>query len=309
MKYFCTYFDKNFIYQGLALYESLCKHAGEFKLWILCFDDKSFQLIKAMNKKEVIPLSNKELESTYPQLLSVKVERSLVEYYWTTTPFLPRFIFKNHQGVGSIAYLDADLFFFYSLEPIYQEWGDGSIFLVPHRFSPENQKRGEREAGQYNVGFVGFKNDDTGLLALNRWCEQNIDWCYDRIEHGRMGDQAYLHDWADRYPDVVVSKNIGVGAGGWNIMNYKINWDNGNLSLDHNNVIMLHMNFVKVVNDLFVIGMPRRRFYKIYKVYSSYLKTARYWVKIIDPDFSSNNQSIINIYMLYAFIRGGVVKI
>jgi len=266
-------------------------------------------LIKALNKKEIIPIHYDELESVYPQLLNVKNDRSIVEYYWTTTPFLPRYILSINPGVGAVTYLDADLFFFDSLEPIYEEWGDGSIYLVPHRFSSENQKSGERDAGQYNVGFVGFKNDKTVSLALNRWCEQNIEWCYDRIEPGRMGDQAYLHDWAEHYPGVVVSKNIGVGAGGWNIMDYIINWPNGKLSLNNQNVIMLHMNFVKIIKSLFLIGMPRRRLYKIYKVYSSYLRNAKNCVSLIDPSFSINYQSVNYIYMVYASIRGGVVKI
>lgn len=308
MKYFCTYFDKNFIYQGLALYESLLEHAGEFSLWILCFDDKTFQLIKALNKKEILPISFQEFESANLQLFNVKENRSLVEYYWTATPFLPLYILENYPSVDTITYLDADLFFFDSLEPIYLEWGDGSIYLVPHRFAPETRESGEREAGLYNVGFVGFKNDFTGVSALKRWTEQNLEWCYDRIEPGRMGDQAYLHDWAERFSGVVITQNIGVGAGGWNVMNYRFKKMDDKITINERSLIMLHLNFIHLISKGSLIGIPRRALRIIYLKYAKVLTKVREMIDSVDTGFSFNYSRISKLYIFYCWVRCGFAK-
>ena len=53
------------------------------------------------------------------------------------------------------------------------------------------------------------------------WEDQCIDWCYDRFEAGRFGDQKYLDDWLDRFPESVhVLQNKGLARGPWNALRF-----------------------------------------------------------------------------------------
>jgi len=217
MKYFCTYFDKNFLIRGLALYESLIQNCPDFKLFVLCFDDETFSLLQKMNLENLELISLSDFED--PELLRVKNTRTNVEYFWTCTPSLSLYVLKKNPQINMVAYLDADMYFYTSPEAIYTEFGQNSIMIIPHNYSPD-QKSKEKTSGIYNVGMLIFRNDKNGLDCLNWWRDRCIEWCFDRYEDGKFGDQVYLNDWPNRFEGVYVLKNLGVNVASWNIKNF-----------------------------------------------------------------------------------------
>lgn len=219
---FCTLFDSNYLTRGLALHESMVRHIPDFHLFIFAFDERSREILTEMALKNTTVISLKEFEDKH--LLAVKPDRSIAEYCWTSTSSTILYVLDNFP-VENCTYIDADIFFYSSPEPIFQEMGENSILLTEHRYSPKYNK--EVKSGKYCVQFVTFKNDEKGRTALTWWRERCLEWCYDRYEDGKFGDQLYLDDWTERFPGVHVMKHLGGGIAAWNVQQYDFKVENG----------------------------------------------------------------------------------
>ena len=190
MHHFCTYFDQHYLLRGLALYASLRRHCPPFQLWVLCLDRTSLEVMAKLQLPGVELIAFEDLERGDPELLGVKGTRSTVEYYFTCTPSLPRFILRRCPEVDRITYLDADLFFFADPEAIFHEMGGHAIAIIEHRF-PAHPADSD-PFGTFNVAWLSFRRDPRAVECLEWWRERCLEWCYDRFEDGRFADQKYL---------------------------------------------------------------------------------------------------------------------
>jgi hypothetical protein len=275
MYYFCTYFDQHYLDKGLALYHSLTAHCSPFRLWILCMDEITYKILTEMQLPQVqlIPISDFEKDDNL--LLKAKQNRSLVEYYFTCTPSLPLYVMDHVPEVDIITYLDSDLYFFSSIEPVYQELGNGSVLIIGHRFPPSLKDK--EIYGIFNVGLLSFRRDDNGIACLHWWRNRCLEWCYTRVENGRFADQKYLDDWPDRFSGVVILQHKGAGLAAWNIANYFYSWKNMQFIIDDQPMIVYHFHGLKRINqwiyDTNVISY-KTRLPKIVKqgLYIPYLK-------------------------------------
>jgi len=253
---FCTYFDQNYLVQGLTLYSSLTRHADPFVLWVLCLDDLTYDLLSRLDLQNLRAIPLAELEGDDKPLLAAKQDRTQVEYYFTCTPSWPLYILNHFPEVDVITYLDADIFFFSSPAPILEELGRGSILIVEHRF-PEHLRHLERY-GIYNVGLAAFRDDSYGRECLDWWRQQCLDWCYDRLENGRFADQKYLDDWPARFRQVATLQHKGAGLAPWNLDNYSLVLRDGRVLVDSHPLVFYHFHNLKQVGRrLFDPGLER----------------------------------------------------
>jgi len=247
MYYFCTYFDQNYLPRGLALYRSLREHCPEFKLWVLCMDEATHEIMTHLDLPEVASITLQEFENGDDSLLSAKQNRSQVEYYFTCTPSLPLHVLNHWPEVDLITYLDADLFFFASPKPLFDELGADSISIIGHRFPPHLRER--ERYGIYNVGWLSFRRDENALACLQWWRERCIEWCYDREENGRFADQKYLDDWPNRFKNVVVLEHKGANLAPWNVSNYRLYHDKSGILVDNQPLIVFHFQGLKMITN------------------------------------------------------------
>ena len=214
MEHFVTLFDLLFLPQGLALHRSMERHAGNYTLWILCIDDEVHEILSLMKLPNVHLLQLSLVETK--ELKRVKPERTVGEYCWTVTPFAPKFVFKADISVKKVTYLDADLWFRKSPAPIFQEFNKSGkdVLITDHAYSPEYDL--SEKSGQYCVQFTTFTREG-GETVRKWWEERCIEWCFARFENGKFGDQKYLDDWPERFPEQVhVLSNQGWTLAPWN---------------------------------------------------------------------------------------------
>lgn len=202
MYHFCTLFDSSYLHKGLALYESLLNQSIDFHLYVVAFDQDCYYKLQDFALKNLTVVSLHEFES--PELLAVKPSRNRAEYCWTSGPSVIHYFMTNFH-LDHCTYVDADLMFFNSPKPVFDEIGDSSVALTEH-FTEEIDELG----GRFCVQFVYFKNDTEGMKALNWWKDQCINWCFARFEDGKFGDQKYLDYFPDYFKNVHFVKHRGV---------------------------------------------------------------------------------------------------
>ncbi len=247
---FCTLFDSNYLSRGITLYESLENVCDKFHLYIFAFDNRSEEILRKLNLKNATIISLKDFEDK--ELLSVKPSRSTAEYCWTATSSTILYVLNNFK-VESCTYLDADMFFYSSPKPLFDEMKNNSIMITEHRYTPMYDK--SKKSGKYCVQFVTFKNNDKGLKALKWWRERCLEWCYNRLEDGKFGDQMYLDDWTTRFEDVHVMQHLGGGLAAWNVQQYEFHKDDKKIygkeikTLKEFEVIFYHFHYLKFIKN------------------------------------------------------------
>ena len=215
-RHYCTYFDHRYLSRGLVLYESLRRFDADATLWVLCLSAQCEAALRALALPGIRVLPLAELERFDPELAACKDGRSPVEYYFTCSPALPRYVFAMAPEADAVCYVDADLCFFSDPELLYEELRDSSVGITPHRFSPAAQAS-HGKFGRYNVGLVYFRRDDAGLACLEWWRARCIEWCFDRLEGDRYADQKYLERFAGLFPRVTSIEHPGANLAPWNI--------------------------------------------------------------------------------------------
>lgn len=214
---YCTLFDSYYMNRGLAMHESLTRTCQNFHLYIFAFDKKSEDILCKLRLKNVTVIGLDDFEDE--KLLSIKSSRSKGEYCWTCTSSTIYYCITKFE-LDHCTYIDADLYFFSNPNVLVDEMQDKSVLITEHRYTSQYDQ--SETSGIYCVQFITFRNTNDGMKALTWWRDRCIEWCYDRFEDGKFGDQKYLDDWTDRFKGVHVLQNLGGGLAPWNIQQFDI---------------------------------------------------------------------------------------
>lgn len=230
MHYYCTYFDSKYLTKGLALIESLQKNDTKFLLFIVCLDKETLYILEKLNLTNVRPICIELIERKFSQLSVAKKNRTLVEYYWTLTPFIIDYFLCALEHDDIIVYIDSDIYFFSSTQPLYSEMDDSSVLIHGHNFSEENKYL--EKYGRYNVGMLAFRKNIEGEKVLQWWRDRCLEYCGAEVKIDpdgmlRFGDQKYLDYFNVISECVRVSNNLGIGVAPWNQTGFQIDISNG----------------------------------------------------------------------------------
>lgn len=276
---FCTLFDSYYLDKGIALYQSLEQVSDNFTLYVFCFDDRSFQILREKAYPHMIALHHSVFETE--ELLEIKKGRSKAEYCWTCTAVIIEYVLE-HYPVESCTYLDSDLYFYADPQILFEEIekNHADVVIVPHRF--KDNKKGcqlEERNGKYCVQFNYFSQTENAWKVLMWWKEKCFEWCYDIPEPDRMGDQKYLNHWVRDFEGVWELQYLGGGVAPWNLEQYQICKSEGSgWTMKNNEGIMFKLVFYHFQNLRYLPGnkvniksQTKNKELK-YRIYIPYLK-------------------------------------
>jgi hypothetical protein len=299
MENFCTLFDSNYLSRGLLLYESLRRNTKEFHIYIFAFDALTHNILQHLGLPDATIISLKEFENE--KLLGVKPSRTKAEYCWTSTSSAIAYVIENYK-VSSCTYLDADLYFYGSPAVLLGELRNGkNILITEHRFSDSARIFEQKRAGRFCVQFITFTNQGDSLKVLDKWKNQCIDWCYARYEDGKFGDQKYLENWPEEYPNVHVLEHPGGGIAPWNARRFRFVLENGKIfglkpgTEKMIEIVFFHFHFVRISKSGFAdIGWNRLTKNIRDLFYKPYIKSINEKEKYLEERFPEYKRAIFN---------------
>ena len=257
IRYYCTLFDINYIIKGLTTLRSLIKFSDNLLIFVLCMDDETKSLLEKINIRQIKCISLHDVEEK--RLLKAKSKRTKAEYCWTMASSFTWYVLQKNKEIELLTYIDADLLFYSDPEPIFSEISDSSIGIIEHRFASPFEYL--QINGKFCVEWNTFRRDKEGLQCLNEWREQCLDWCFNRVEEGKMGDQKYLDEWPNTYINCHIIKNKGAGIAPWNYSNYEIKNSPPNILIDDQKLIFYHFHQFQLLDN--------NTFYRLSNMYQS----------------------------------------
>jgi len=245
--HFYTTLTAEFVPRMVVLHRSLQRSCRDFTLRVFCMDEAASRVIGRLGLPALTTVDARELEASDPALLEIKPTRTAGEYCWTAKASAALYILERHPEVDLLTYVDSDLEFFHDPSPLYEELGDGSILLQPHRFSSPCEAELD---GTYNAGFIAFRADANATTVLHWWRERCLEWCFDdRSERGRFADQKYLDQWPRLVPGVRPLSHPGAGLALWNVGTREIHASYDTLSVSGSPVVYYHFSSLRLYRD------------------------------------------------------------
>lgn len=285
-EHYCTLFDSSYLPRALVMYRTLARADPGCTVHALCMDEGSWEIVHALALPGLIPIRRIDFET--PELLRVRPGRTVGEYCWTCTAHLVSYALR-HFDLARVTYVDADLCFYASPARLLDEMAraNASALITPHRYTPKYDQTAT--AGRYCVQFMPFVNDLRGREIAAWWGERCLEWCFNRCEDGKFGDQKYLDDWPERFNGVHVLGDKGGGVGPWNVQQYALAKTGDQVHVDGIPLVFYHFHAYTYeeggVHDFGSYELPLEAIELLYKPYAHDLLRAHSLIRTVRPRF------------------------
>lgn len=209
LRNYCSIVDETYIVRAQALWKSFQRHCQPYHWHVLVLDEPTL--------KALCPLENVSIDAygdwcpvSMPIPEDLRKAREHLDWNVFIWAFKPTWLLYllQHKKLEHVSYVDADCYFFSSPDALYDEIGDASLAVVPHRFSPMQEHYSAN--GMYNGGFIYVKDCEHTQCCLQEWSKV----CTDH-HNGKHTEQKHLNTWPGRW-DARVIRHKGVNLAPWN---------------------------------------------------------------------------------------------
>lgn len=221
----CTIVSRNYFSYAKTLRDSYLEHHPDNQFHILIVDTKSDDFFKQIGDVEVHWVEDIGIEN----FKSYAFRYDILELNTNVKPSFLKYLLNRHD---SVLYIDPDIQVFRPLDIIYDRLATSSVVLTPHITTPVNDgfKPGEDSfllAGEFNLGFVGVRGDQTGQSFLAWWEKRCLEQGYNEVSTGLFVDQKWVNLAPCLFPNVHIERSVGCNAAYWNLHERNISYVDG----------------------------------------------------------------------------------
>lgn len=199
MKIITTCSDYKYLRQGIAMCESVFKHSDDVTIHYLCLDEETYANLQ--NIPNVVKYRVRDMG--YNNTLTKYKLNNYKYFCWCCASFFTKFIMSKVKT--NVTYVDADIYFYKSIDFLYDAFGDSDVGLFRHRQWPLEEEHIE---GSFNVGVVYFAY--SGKHILDWWANAVLYKLYPK--YATCGDQKYLDYFQEMTDNIYIDTGIGHGA-------------------------------------------------------------------------------------------------
>ena len=258
-----TYFDKNYLSKFLNLMSSIERFNIDHNFYVLCLDDFVYKFLKKNNFENVEIIALDEIENKYAELRNVKNKREIIEYYFTLSPFLPKYLYEEKK-LHQIIYVDTDYYFFNNPSKLINANYDSSVAII--------RQHASLKYGKYNVGLLFFNfNFEETYRIIKKWSQQCLDNCSDKVTSNSYADQKYLDSWISELKYIRVFEPEYTSLAPWD--------SNKVIEENIDNMIAFHFHALKLHQNFFITGFhnynKKNSKMILEKIYKPYIRSLR----------------------------------
>lgn len=149
-------------------------------------------------------------------------------------PYLAEFLFNRYADLQKLIYIDTDILIFGSFENVLADLETHDIVITPHAFLPFPEdglypkEVSFNNAGLYNSGFFAVKRSDSARHFLKWWQQRLSEYGEVNFMDGMFVDQLWLNFVPLFFDNVLISKDLGLNVGYWNLHERSLSQTNEN---------------------------------------------------------------------------------
>jgi hypothetical protein len=209
---------------ALALYQSLKRHTRvPFNFYVFLASDDKIETIYSGIKfdlNEVKLLTPFEINTAFSrEIYDSYYQQSKDCYRWSMKPVVINYLLEE-KGYQKVIYADSDLYFYESIQFIFEQLDHERVLLSPHwRCSKEPRKDWFNFThnfmhGIYNGGFIAVNHQAKEVMLY--WANLCHHACEQNASLGLHDDQKYLDIFQSVFEGIGVIRHKGCNVSNWN---------------------------------------------------------------------------------------------
>lgn len=247
MKIIFTICSNNYLAQAKALGDSIIQTNPDYHFFIGLVDQYSDEINYQKEIGHSVILCT---DIGIPDFESLWKKYNIIELNTCVKPFYLEYFTEKYPDLSNLMYFDPDTFVFGDLSAIENELNNGKeIILTPHILTPipiDGKMPTEQtflNYGTYNLGFIGVKNPSNNKSFFKWWGERTYHIGYDKVTDGLFVDQLWMNFTPIFYQNTVISRNLGLNMGPWNLHERYISTDENQKFIINNTDELIFYHF------------------------------------------------------------------